>query len=312
MNGDIDVSVVISTYNSTTFLDLTVEKVVSAMNELGSNYEIILVDDGSSDSTWTTVVRLASQHKVVRGVKLRNNSGQHSATLCGIRSARGDVIVTLDDDLQHDPAHICELLSPIRAGESDAVFAVFSNLRAGRIRRFGSVLIQNVYRRLGLVKADSHVSSFRAFSRPVAEFVSLTAVAEPVINAEIVRRSRRIANVSMIHNKSIRGTSGYGFRGISRLTRQIVFNYSSLPLRITARLSLLVGIVTFFIAFGVVTITLFRTGTAPGWASLISLVSFTSLPILVTLATISEYLGLIASHQRGDLPYIVQQTTHTD
>jgi glycosyltransferase involved in cell wall biosynthesis len=312
LNGDIDISVVISTYNSTTFLDLTVEKVVSAMNELGSNYELILVDDGSSDSTWTTVVRLASRHKAVRGVRLRNNSGQHSATLCGIRSARGDVVVTLDDDLQHDPAHICELLSPIRTGESDAVFAVFSNLRVGRIRRFGSFLIQDVYRWLGLVKAYTRVSSFRAFSRPVAEFVSLTAVTEPVINAEIVRRARQIANVSIVHNKSIRGTSGYGFQRISRLTRQIVFNYSSLPLKITARLSMLVGIVTAFISFGVVMSALIRTGTAPGWASLFAIVSFTALPILVTLATMSEYLSLIASHQRGDFPYIVQQTTHAD
>ena len=117
------ISVVVPVYNSAQTLSSLVEQLTAELPLLTDRYEIVLVNDGSRDTSWDVVAELAAADGRVRGINLMRNYGQHNALLCGIRAAEYELIVTMDDDLQHPPTEIAALLAAIAAG-ADVVYGV--------------------------------------------------------------------------------------------------------------------------------------------------------------------------------------------
>ena len=115
-------SIVIPVFNSAPTLDLLVQRVEKAAQAAGPSYEILLVNDCSRDESWSRIEILTRKYEKVRGINLMRNYGQHNALLCGIRDAKYDVIVTMDDDLQHRPEDIAALLKKLQA-EKDRLAA---------------------------------------------------------------------------------------------------------------------------------------------------------------------------------------------
>src|SRR5579862_3834025 len=109
-------SVVVPVYNSEASLPVLVKRLQPALAALGTPFELILVNDSSSDGSWSVIRELAAQHRWIRGLNLSRNYGQHNALLCGIRHARLDTIVTIDDDLQNPPEEIGRLLAKLEEG----------------------------------------------------------------------------------------------------------------------------------------------------------------------------------------------------
>ncbi len=110
------ISIVIPVYNSEGSLPELISRLGRLLPQVSTRYEVILVNDGSRDRSWEVVCRLAREHDWVRGINLMRNYGQHNALLCGIRAARHDIIVTMDDDLQHPPEEIPKLLDKLAEG----------------------------------------------------------------------------------------------------------------------------------------------------------------------------------------------------
>ena len=111
-----NISVVIPVYNSEDTLDELISRLNQVLPAISQMYETILVNDGSSDQSWNTITRLSQDQPGVRGINLMRNYGQHNALLCGVRAAQYEIIVTLDDDLQHPPEEIPKLLPPLARG----------------------------------------------------------------------------------------------------------------------------------------------------------------------------------------------------
>jgi glycosyltransferase involved in cell wall biosynthesis len=126
-------SVVIPVYNSALFLESTVCRIDDELSKLDVNFEIILVDDGSPDDSWVVAESCALKYPAVRSVRLVRNYGQHTAVFCGIEHARGEYIVTMDDDLQNPPEEVVKLLTKIRKGY-DLVFAEFESKKHASYR----------------------------------------------------------------------------------------------------------------------------------------------------------------------------------
>ena len=116
-------SIVIPVYNSQDSLPLLIKDLSSVLKDICSDYEIILVNDGSKDQSWKVIEDLSAFYPQIRAFDLMRNYGQHNALLCGIRESRGDIIVTMDDDLQHSPGSISQLLSKLDEGY-DVVYGV--------------------------------------------------------------------------------------------------------------------------------------------------------------------------------------------
>ena len=159
------VSVVVPTYKSPTTLEELVSR-IAAVN-LGE-YEVVVVDDGNDDSTWSEILRLSQTDSPVIGLRLGRNYGQHSAILAGVRKAKYSQIVTLDDDLQNPPEDIPKLLAELKPG-IDVVYGVSSEVRQNLFRRFTSKFTKAVFAKvLGFESAIS-ISSFRAFRAQLKE-----------------------------------------------------------------------------------------------------------------------------------------------
>ena len=130
-------SVVVPIYNGSATVNLLVERLTAALRADGRRFEIILVNDGSHDDSWNRIEALAQQSDVVRGIDLMRNYGQHNALLCGIRAARHEFVVTMDDDLQHPPEEIARLMAKADEG-FDVVYGVLARERHGWLRTLAS------------------------------------------------------------------------------------------------------------------------------------------------------------------------------
>jgi len=111
-----NISVVVPVFNADKSLRELVSRLPAVLHGLCEKYELILVNDGSEDRSWETITRLTAEHVWIRGIDLMRNYGQHNALLCGIRAANHEIVVTLDDDLQHPPEEIPKLVQKLAEG----------------------------------------------------------------------------------------------------------------------------------------------------------------------------------------------------
>ena len=229
------VSIVIPTFQSFNHISTTIERTTAAMEVSNYEFEILIIDDGSSDNTWGAVKHEATKNPKVSCYQLDRNYGQHAATLCGLRNASGDFIVTMDDDLQHNPTHIRSLVDHLIIEDLDLVIAEFDAVEKSLIRRLGTITVNRfVSRSLGKRRAVK-LSAFRAFTKNVNMKVIATKNPKPYITGELLLASTRIRNLKLEHEKRNFGSSTYTVKSLTKLFVRIILNYSLLPLRLLTR-----------------------------------------------------------------------------
>ena len=156
------VSVIVPVYNSEALLRPLVERLRPVLDALATEYELILVDDGSRDKSWDVVSDLAREQDWIRGIRMMRNYGQHNALLCGIRAARHAIVVTIDDDLQHPPEEIPRLFAAL--GESfDVVYGTPQREQHGLLRDLASQITKLALQKAMGAETASKVSALRVF-----------------------------------------------------------------------------------------------------------------------------------------------------
>src|SRR5580765_6163187 len=167
---DISVSIVVPVYRSEAILPHLVAKVREVLTDSGLRYELILVNDVSPDGSWEVIKRLAAQHGFVRGVCLSKNVGQHNATMAGLGQVRGEVVIVMDDDLQHPPQAILDLANSIRSGY-DVCYTRYANRQHAAWKKVGSWFNDRVATMLLNKPKGLYLSSFKGMHRRVADEV---------------------------------------------------------------------------------------------------------------------------------------------
>ena len=284
------ISVVVPVYNSAGTLDELADRLLGVLRDVATDYEILFVNDGSEDSSWATIVDLTQRHDRVRALDLMRNSGQHNALLAGIRSARYELTVTLDDDLQNPPEEIPKLLSRLDEGY-DVVYG------SAEERQFGfwrNVATETTKIALGWVIGDAiarHVSAFRAFRTSLRDaFADYDA---PYVSIDVLLSwgTTRFSAVEVEHRARAEGKSSYSFGRLATHAFNVMTGYSTRPLRIAT----LIGLVfTLFgiLVLGVVVVTYaVEGGSVPGFPFLASVIAIFSGAQLLTLGIIGEYLA---------------------
>lgn len=217
------VSIVVPVFNSApTLTDLA--RRVDDVGSRGYGLELILVNDASRDQSWTTIAALARRYPWVRGVNLASNVGQHNALLCGILSARGAVIVTMDDDLQHPPEEIPRLLDALRDGV-DVVYGhpISHSHPAWRV---AASWVLSVVMRMGRPGGPPRLSSFRAFPASLRDAFANERSTSVSIDALLSRRARRFAIVSVRHDPRTLGRSSYDLVKLTRVAIATMVGFS--------------------------------------------------------------------------------------
>lgn len=222
------ISVVIPVFNSAAIVGETLDRVVRACEREGWIAEVIAVDDGSTDGSRDVLRDGAARHPHVRVVELARNVGQHAALLVGLRAARGEVVVCLDDDLQHPPEAIPRLVRRLEEGH-DVVFARFATPKHAAWRRPGSALVRAMDRYLFGAPRGLSVSSFRAMRREVADRVCAYQGTTPYVRGQMLLASTSPANVDVEHQLRPVGRSGYSSLALVALVLRVLLGWSRIP-----------------------------------------------------------------------------------
>ena len=304
----IPLSVVIPVYRSQATLPELHLRLVAALEPVVSAFEIILVEDCGGDDSWQVIKQLALKDKRVRGITLARNYGQHNALLCGIRAADGELIVTIDDDLQNPPEEIPRLLSMLEEGH-DVVYGSPINETHGFFRNQASRITKLALQGAMGMESASKVSAFRIFRTRLRD--AFEAYRSPTVNIDVLLTwgTTRFAAVNVRQDERTVGDSGYSLRKLINHAINMMTGFSTLPLQIASVLGLFFGFMGFLILAYVLFNYLIHGSSVPGFAFLASMISIFSGVQLFTLGIFGEYLARMHFRSMERPPYALLDDT---
>jgi glycosyltransferase involved in cell wall biosynthesis len=303
---DLLFSIVVPVFNSAGYLGETIDSIVAEMERQQLSYELILVNDGSADDSWKVIADHAASNPRVVGIDLLRNYGQHCANLAGFREARGDYVITMDDDLQNPPDQIRLLIDEALTGR-DVVFGAFETKSASRHRRLGSRLVTQINRRVFRQPPDLIVSNFRIIRRDVIDRINATRSPYPYITGQAVLLSRSRSHVTVRHDPARNGKSRYSFRRIARLMLTILFSYSVYPLRLAAAGGFVIAALSFLLGAVYLVRGIVDDVAVPGWTTLVVLLAMFNGVTIALLSMLGEYIVRTLNTVSSDVPYHVAE-----
>lgn len=305
------VSVVIPVYESARILPALLERVAAVLDRLGGAWEVILVNDGSRDESWKAIQAACASRPGVRGIDLMSNFGQHNALLAGIRAARHDVVVTMDDDLQNPPEDIPLLLGALTEGV-DVVYGTPGAARHGFVRNLASGLTKLALRSAMGVSIAEKVSAFRAFRTTLRDGFADYRSQYVSIDVLLTWSTRRFVSVPVRHEPRAEGASTYTLRKLVTHALNMVTGFSVLPLQISS----VIGFALTLFGAGVLAYVLLRYlalgYSVPGFPFLASIIAIFSGAQLFALGMIGEYLARIHFRVMDRPAYVVRTRLDTE
>jgi undecaprenyl-phosphate 4-deoxy-4-formamido-L-arabinose transferase len=307
----VGMSVVVPVYNSAGSLPKLVERLKPVLDGLGCPYELVLVNDGSRDNSWSVVRDLVAKHPWVRGFCLMRNYGQHNALLCGIRAVRFATLCTIDDDLQHPPEEIPLLLAKMNEG-FDVVYGAPKEETHGLWRDLASQVTKIALQEVMGAKTARHASAFRVFRTRLRQaFVNYNS---PYVSIDVLLTwgSARFAAVDVRHDPRTIGLSNYTLRKLFVHALNMLTGFSSVPLRVASLLGFAFTILGGLILFYVVGRYLLDGASVPGFAFLASIIVIFSGVQLFSLGIIGEYIARMHFRTMEKPTYAIDETTCTE
>ena len=299
-----NLSIVVPVYRGETLIESLVTRITHTLPAFTEQYEIILVNDGSPDGSWNVIQELSEKYPCVRGIRMMRNYGQHNATLCGVRAARYEVTVTMDQDLQHPPEEIPRLLAKLNEG-FDVVYGTPRKLPQSLWRNVMTASIKWILAKVIGLPAVRNVSAFRAFRTQLRDafvnFQSPSLILDVLLSWGTTRFTS--ADVNIGHAQR----TNYHFKMLVRAAMLILIGYSTLPLRFASW----VGFMMTLFGVGVfiyVLVIYFTAGSLPGFPFLASIIALFSGAQLFGLGIFGEYLARMFDRSMDKPSYVIHET----
>lgn len=293
----VELSVVVPVYNSADCLGELSRQVADALRD--TPHELILVDDRSADSSWDEIKRLCAQDSSVIGLRLRKNAGQDNAILCGLRKARGDFVVIMDDDLQHSPYDIPLLHAQCRRRDLDVCYARFSAKRHAWWKKAGSWLNGKLAEIVIAKPKHLYLSPFKIVRREiVVEIVKYTG-AFPYVDGLILNITHALGEVDAVHNERYRGKSNFGLAKSMLVFMRVATGFSVWPLRFSAGIGMVCSVCGFALALFYLLQYVFCDRAVEGWVTLVILQLLIGGVLLFSIGLVGEYLGRLYLNCNG-------------
>ena len=297
-------SVVVPVYRGEKTLDPLLERLSQALPKLFDFYEVILVNDGSPGNSWDVIQKLTRKYDFARGIRLMRNYGQHNATLCGVRAAQYELIVTMDQDLQHPPEEISILLAKLNEG-FDVIYGAPQKLPQGVVRNFLTKYIKLILAKVMGTPSVTHMSAFRLFRAELRDafvnFQSPTLILDVLLSWGTTRFTYVPVNIAPAES------SNYKFATLVKAALLILIGYSTLPLRIAS----FIGFFMTLFGFGVFVYVFYvylALGSLPGFPFLASIIALFSGAQMFTMGIFGEYLARIFDRSMDRPSYVIQES----
>ena len=306
-------SVVVPVYNSEHTLQELYTRLEKVFREvIKEEFELILVDDGSKDRSFEVMQELRAKDNRVRIIQMARNFGQHPALLCGFAHVKGDFVVTMDDDLQHQPEELPKMINVMRERDDvDAIIASYEGRQHGFIRKLGTKFSVWATSKMLGKDPDLQITSYRLIRRFLVDAMVKTNTYLPQIGNLLVLTSNRIINVPVQHAARVYGKSGYSFK---RLVKDLIYDITAhiaFPLLMVRN----IGIASFLVSMVMAVYFLVRYFafgvSVEGWTSLMMvMLAFFGL-ILLSIGIMGIYLMNILNEAKK-MPHYVVRREDTD
>jgi undecaprenyl-phosphate 4-deoxy-4-formamido-L-arabinose transferase len=307
------ISLVIPVYNEEGNLTRLMERVMPTMSSMNRPFEVILVDDGSRDSS-LTMLKGFTELPEIRVVELMRNYGQHAAIMAGFSIVRGEIIVTLDADLQNPPEEIPRLVEAMEAGGFDVVGTIRKARKDSFLRIIPSKIVNIVARKITGVRMTDWGCMLRAYRRPVVERMIACHEHATFIPALATHFGKRITEIEVAHEERHGGKSNYPLRKLINLQFDLVASFSDLPIRLIMYGG--VAMAALGVCFGFV-LAVARLVYGALWAAqgvftlFAILFAFVGLQFFA-LGVIGEYIGRIYREVRKRPEYVIEHVHGKD
>lgn len=301
------VSFVIPCYRSENTLPAVIEEINSTMGTMAEySHEIILVNDSSPDGTINTIRELCGKYANITGIDLAKNFGQHAALMAGMRQAKGNIVVCLDDDGQTPADEVGKLLDKLDDG-FDVVYASYGKKKHSLFRNFGSKVNELMTRVMLGKPKELYISSYFAAKRFVVEDMLRYEHSYAYVIGLVLRATKNIANVEVKHRSRAEGTSGYTLKKLLGLWFNGFTAFSIKPLRIATVIGVFCAGGGFL--YGIYTIVkrLLLPDVQAGFSALMSMLVFMGGMIMLMLGLIGEYIGRIYISMNNSPQYVIRE-----
>jgi undecaprenyl-phosphate 4-deoxy-4-formamido-L-arabinose transferase len=303
------ISVVVPVYNSQETLEELAARLSQVLPCLSPAYELILVNDGSQDTSWQVIGQISERYPWIRGFNLMRNYGQHNAVLCGIRAARYAITVTMDDDLQHPPEEINKLLAKIDEG-NDVVYGTPKKMPHSWWRNIFSYLIKRLLSMAMGMRNMRDIAAFRAFRTDLREGFSNYQNPNVIIDVLLSWCTTHFTSVQVDEMPRQAGRSNYNLIKLIQYALVVLTGFTTVPLRIAS----LVGFLFTFLGIAIFVYVIaiyFLVGSVPGFPFLASILALFSGTTLFALGIIGEYLARIFDRSMDRPPYVIHETSQS-
>lgn len=299
-------SFVIPCYRSSLTIGTVVEEIKNVVEEkLVYDYEIILINDCSPDNTIDVIKQLCVDNKNIKAINMARNFGQHSALMAGYRHAKGDIVISLDDDGQAPVDDVFKLIDGIQNG-FDVVMGRYPQKKHNIFRNIGTKINDLMARFILDKRKDLYISSFFAAKKFVIDYVVKYENPYPYVFGLILRTTKNIHNVDVNHRERELGESGYTFSKLLSLWLNGFTAFSVKPLRISTIIGLFCSIIGFGFGGYVVIRKLLHPEIAAGYSSVMSAIMFIGGILMIMLGIIGEYIGRIYISLNDSPQYVIK------
>jgi len=285
-----------------------IQRLVTVLEPITKNFEIVLVDDGSPDDSWNVILAEHKKDARIKGIKFCRNFGQHHALTAGLDVAQGEWVVTMDSDLQDLPEEIPRLYEKALEG-FDVVLARRGKRKDSWLKRVCNWGFYKIFNYLSGMRYDREVGGFRIVSQKVVHTFRQMREQHRFMNGLMEWMGFSTASINVKHAARPAGESSYNFRKLFVFAVDIITSYSNRPLRLSIGLGFFMALISFVIGIYYLVHALLYGSTVSGWSSLIVSLYFLSGVIMMVLGVIGLYLGKIFTELKGRPIYIVSETT---
>jgi dolichol-phosphate mannosyltransferase len=303
-----DISLVIPLLNEEGNVNELITRLKLTLESLGKIWEIILVDDGSRDGTFNRIREFAGMDPRIIGISLSRNFGQQIALIAGLTEARGNLVITLDADLQHPPELIPKLIEMQAEGFDIVNTKRLEHQGTGKLKKWSSAGFYAVLNRLSDVKLEPGSADFRLFTRRALDAFLSFPEKDRFNRGLVVWMGFRQGVVTYVAPPRTSGQTNYTVKKMMRLGLDGITAFSSKPLRISAYLGIITTVVG--LLYMIYALVAFLTGhTSPGWTSLIAVVILLGGVQLLCMGIIGEYIARIYNESKNRPLFFIKDNT---
>jgi polyisoprenyl-phosphate glycosyltransferase len=304
VQDEIKLSVVIPVYNDAEVLEELNIRLMNVLPKISSNFEILLIDDGSKDLSWLKIVEIKKKNNNIKGIKLMRNFGQQNAIAAGLDHVNGDIIVIMDSDLQDKPEDIPKLIDALNENDVSMAIAQWITRKDSFFKTFVSRLFFKISTRITNINHQPGLGVFRVIRKSLLDELVKYKEKTSTTLSLLYWIGVDFVTVPLVRDARFAGSSGYNLKKMIRLSLDRIFSFSMFPIRVSIYTGLMVSLVSFVI--GIILIIRYFVGkVAAGWTSSIVLVLFLFGLNFIFMGIIGEYLGRIYLESKQRPKYIV-------